>query len=306
MAFRASIWIQALRAPFLTASAVPVVVGTAAAWWSTGNFYLSHFVAALLGVVSLHLGANVANDYFDYLTGCDQINPQPTPFSGGSRMIQRGLISPRATLAASLAFFGLGAIMGLWLDRVVPGGGVLWLGAAGVAGGLLYSAVPVKLSYRGLGEIVVFALFGPLAVAGAYLCQTGHVTAFALLVSLPCGLLVLAVLLVNEVLDSRWDGEAGKRTLVVRLGERGGYTLFMWVYFAAYAWLLAGIALGIYSRVAMVGVLPAVLAAKHLAPNRALASRADTINASRLTVLSHTFTGASIAASYVLPPLISG
>lgn len=221
-------------------------------------------------------------------------------------MIQAGLISPRATLAASLGFFGVAILVGLWLNSVVPGGGVLWLGAAGVLGGFLYSAVPVKLSYRGVGEPVIFALFGPLAVAGAYLCQTGHVSAFALLVSPPCGLSVLAILLVNEVLDCRWDAEAGKRTMVVRLGERGGYTFFLLVYFAAYAWLAAGIALGIYSRLAVVGLVPAAIAARRLAPVRAFASRADTINASRLSVLSHTFTGVAVAASYVVSSPISG
>jgi 1,4-dihydroxy-2-naphthoate octaprenyltransferase len=303
--FRASIWIRALRAPFLTASAIPVVVGTTAALWSTGDFYLGRFVAALLGVVSLHLGANIANDYFDHLTGCDQLNPEPTPYSGGSRMIERGLVSARATLAASLAFFGIGTGLGLWLVSVVGGNAVLWLGAAGLAGGLLYSAVPVKLSYRGLGEAAVFVLFGPLAVAGAYLCQTGRIDLFPVLASLPCGLLVLAILLVNEVLDWRWDGLAGKRTVVVRLGERRGYLLFLLVYFSAYAWLLEGIVLGIYAWPAAIGLAPAAIAARQLAPGRALASRAATINASRVTVLSHTLTGAVIAASYLVWPLIS-
>ena len=304
--FQAAVWIRALRAPFLTASAIPVAVGTAAAYWATGDFYLTRFIATLVGVVSLHLGANLANDYFDYVTGCDELNPEPTPFSGGSRVIQAGLIPSWAILTASLAFFGVGIAQGLWLNSVLPGSVVLWLGAAGVGGGLLYSAVPVKLSYRGAGEIVVFALFGPLAVAGAYLCQTGTLTAFSLLVSLPCGLLVLAILLVNEVLDWRWDRDAGKRTLVVRLGERGGYTLFLLVYFAAYAWLLVGILLQMYSPFAAVGFAPALLAARRLAPRRALGSRAETINASRLTVLSHTLTCGAVAASYLVSSLISG
>lgn len=295
-----------MRAPFLTASALPVIVGTAAAYWASGAFRLASFSASLLGVVSLHLGANLANDYFDYITGCDQANPQPTPFSGGSRMIQGGLVSSRATLAVSIAFFSVGIALGLWLNGEVGGNRVLALGAVGVVGGILYSAVPAKLSYRGAGEIVVFALFGPLAVVGAYLCQTGRLAAFPLLVSLPCGLLVLAILLVNEVLDRRWDALVGKRTLVVRLGERGGYRLFLCVYFAAYAWLLVGMALGIYSWLASIGLAPAPLAARHLAPRRALGCRAGTINASRLTVLSHTLTGAAIAASYAVSSLISG
>jgi len=288
-----------LRAPFLTASAIPVLVGATAALHVTGSLSISRLLLSLGGVVCLHLGANIANDYFDFLTGCDQINPEPTPFSGGSRLIQAGLISSRATLAASLAFLGMGALQGLWLNRLVPGNSVLLLGAIGLCGGVLYSAVPVKLSYRGFGEIVVFLLFGPLVVAGSYLCQTGKLQVFPFLVALPCGLLVLAILLVNEVLDVKWDGLAGKRTLVVRLGERRGYHLFLACYFAAYAWLLAGTVAGIYNPLAALGLVPALVSAKHLLPSRALADRANTIGASARTVISHTATGIMIAVSYL-------
>lgn len=299
---RIKLWVFALRAPFLTASAIPVLVGTAAAFWAGRVFEPLRLALALGGVVSLHLGANLANDYFDYVTGCDQLNPEPTPFSGGSRVIQNGLISSRAILAASLAFFAIGAALGLVLNALVPGNQVLYLGVAGLAGGLLYSAVPAKLSYRGIGEAVVFALFGPLAVAGAYLCQTGRLEALPFAASVPCGLLVLAILLVNEVLDARWDREAGKRTLVVRLGARRGYLLYLAAYFAAYAWLAAGLLAGIYGPVACLGFLPAIFSARHLLPRRALADRAATVNASRLTVVSHTVTGCLIAASYLLSP----
>lgn len=266
----------------------------------TGSFSLSRLLLSLGGVVCLHLGANIANDYFDFVTGCDQINPEPTPFSGGSRLIQAGLITSRATLAASFTFLGLGALQGLWLNRLVPGNSVILLGLAGLGGGLLYSAVPVKLSYRGLGEIVIFLLFGPLVVAGSYLCQTGRLEVFPFVVSVPCGLLVLAILLVNEVLDVKWDGLAGKRTLVVRLGERRGYSLFLICYFGAYAWLLAGTVAGIYNPLAALGLLPAFIAAKDLRPSRALADRARTVGASARTVVSHTATGIVIAASYLV------
>lgn len=296
---RLSIWVRGLRAPFLVASGIPVLVGAAAAFHVTGNFHLLRFLLSLGGVLCLHLGSNVANDYFDFVTGCDQMNPEPTPFSGGSRLIQAGLMSSRATLATSLTFFGLAAVQGLWLNRLVPGNSVLLLGFAGVSGGLLYSAVPVKLSYRGFGEFVLFALFGPLVVAGSYLCQTGRLEGFPFLVSLPCGLLVLAILLVNEVLDVKWDGLAGKRTLVVRLGERRGYYLFLASYAAAYVWLVAGVVAGLYRPLALLGLVPAALSARDLWPSRALAGRDRTVAASARTVFSHTATGILIAVSYL-------
>jgi 1,4-dihydroxy-2-naphthoate octaprenyltransferase len=297
---RLAIGLRGLRAPFLVASGIPVLVGAGAAFHVAGVFSLTRFLLSLGGVLCLHLGANVANDYFDFVTGCDQMNPEPTPFSGGSRLIQSGLVSSRATLMASLTFLGLGALQGLWLNRLVPGNSVLLLGLAGIGGGLLYSAVPVKLSYRGLGEIVIFALFGPLVVAGSYLVQTGRLAVFPLLASLPCGLLVLAILLVNEVLDVKWDGLAGKCTLVVRLGQRRGYYLYLACYIAAYGWIVAGAVARIYGPLALVGLLPAVVSARDLRPSRALAERSRTVAASARTVMSHTVTGMVIAASYLV------
>jgi 1,4-dihydroxy-2-naphthoate octaprenyltransferase len=255
------------------------------------------------GVICLHLGANLANDYFDYVTGCDDVNPEPTPYSGGSRVIQHGLISARAIAAGSCLFLALGVLQGLWLYRALgPTGSssaVLWLGSIGLAGGIAYSAGPLRLSYRGAGELVVFLLFGPLAVAGGYLSQAGVLSPFALVVSVPAGLLVLAVLLANEVLDVQWDGKAGKRTLVVRLGRERGYRLYLAAYLGAYAWLGAGILLGVYPPAAVLAFAPLV-AVKHLLPRKALGDRRSTIRASGITVISHAVSAALVVASYFL------
>jgi len=296
------LWIVALRAPFLAASAAPVLVGTAAAFWAERVFDPVRFALAIVGVGALHLGANLANDYFDHLSGCDAANRDPTPFSGGSRVIQDGLIAPGTILAAAIACFAAGAALGLVLNAMVPGNGVLYIGIAGLAGGLVYSAAPARLSYRGLGEVVLFLLFGPLPVAGAYLGQTGRLPALPFAVSVPCGLLVLAILLVNEVLDARWDREAGKLTIVARLGARRGYLVYLAAYLGAYLWLAGGLVAGIYNPGAALAFLPAVLSARGLLPRRALADRAALINASRLTAISQAATGCLIAASYFLWP----
>jgi len=301
------VWLFALRAPFLTASALPVLVGSSAAYWKTGNLAADRLLAAVGGVVCLHLGANLTNDYFDYVTGCDDLNPQPTPYSGGSRVIQHGLIPARAILAVAWLCFALGAIQGLWLwtalRGMAAGNAVLWLGLAGLGGGILYSAVPFKLSYRGAGEIIVFTLFGPMAVAGGYCSQTGSLGVFPFLVAVPAGLLVLAVLLVNEVLDYEWDGLAGKRTVIVRLGGRRGYDLYLAVYFAAYAWIAAGMLVRIYPPLAGLALAP-LAAAGRLRPRTALADRASTVRASGFTVISHTLTAGLIAAAYFVGHLL--
>lgn len=254
----------------------------------------------VFGVLCVHLGANLANDYYDEITGCDRTNPEPTPFSGGSRVIQDGLIPARTILLVAIAFLTAGLVQGLVLNAMIEGNRVLILGLAGIAAAVLYTAVPVKLSYRGVGELAVFAAFGPLAVSGSYLCQAGSIDAFAVAVSIPAGLLVMAILLVNEVLDVVGDERAGKRTLVVTLGREGGYRLFLLAYVGAYAWIILGLATGLYPIWALAALVPGVVFMKVLLPGKALGNRANTIDVSRATILSQILTTGLLAASFVI------
>jgi 1,4-dihydroxy-2-naphthoate octaprenyltransferase len=296
---KAALWVRASRAPFLSASLVPALLGAFAAYWRTGSLHAAGLVATLAGIACVHLGANLANDYFDYKTGCDSRNPEPTPYSGGSRVIQGGLVSGRAVMTAAAVFFIAGAALGFYLNSLVPGNGVLIIALIGIAMGLLYTAVPVKMSYRGLGEITVFLCFGPLLVAGSYLVQSGRLDSDLFAISLPAGLLVLAILLVNEVLDVAWDREAGKNTLVVALGRERGYAAFLITYIAAYAWVGLGIAVRLYPPAAVVSMVPFALSIRHLLPGRALRDRRGTVNASRVTILSQAGTVLVLALSHL-------
>lgn len=300
MSSRPALWVRASRAPFLSASLVPVLLGGFAAYYRTGSLSFRCLLVTLGGIACVHLGANLANDYFDWKTGCDTQNPEPTQFSGGSRVIQDGLISSRAIITASVAFFIAGALLGLYLNSLVPGNAVILIGIVGIAGGLFYTALPVKLSYRGLGEVTVFFCFGPLLVAGSYLVQAGRLDSNIFAVSVPAGLLVLAILLVNEVLDVGWDRKGGKRTLVVALGRERGYRLFLITYVAAYVYIGVGIVLGFYQPVAAVSALPLLLGYRQLVPGRALESRESAINASRIAIRSQMITVLLLALSYLI------
>jgi len=300
MSSKPALWVRASRAPFLSASLVPVLLGGFAAYYRTGSVSIRRLLVTLGGVACVHLGANLANDYFDYRTGCDNQNPEPTQFSGGSRVIQDGLVSSRAIIAASAAFFMAGAALGLYLNSLVPGNAVILIGIAGIAGGLFYTALPVKLSYRGLGEVTVFFCFGPLLVAGSYLVQTGRLDSYAFAVSVPAGLLVLAILLVNEVLDVGWDRKGGKRTLVVALGRERGYRLFLFTYVAAYVYIGIGIALEFYQPVAALSALPLLLGYRRLVPGRALETRESAIDAGRITIRSQVVTVLLLALSFLV------
>lgn len=229
------LWVRALRAPFFTASAMSVVVGSAAAWWAGAEVSLPLFAITVVGVVALHGGANLVNDYYDHVSGNDAANRFYGPFSGGSRFIQDGVIPPRHYLVAAYVAFGIAAVCGCLAYIEVGGWKIPALGLAGLFGGYLYTAPSLKFAYRGLGEIIVGVVFGPLAAMGSYAVQAGTVGPKAFWSGVPVGLLVALILLVNEVPDCEADRAAAKKTLVVRFGRSAGAVLAGVLYGLTYA-----------------------------------------------------------------------
>ena len=146
---------------------------------------------------------------------------------------------------------------------------ILWIGITGVVCAYLYHAPPLKLCYRGLGELAVAVCYGPLIAAGTFLVQRGHVTADVLLVSIPLGLLIGAFLWINEFPDYAADKAAGKRTLVVRLGRPQASRAFALVVATAFGWLalLLLFKLPPAASLGLVGLLPAATAARKLWKN---------------------------------------
>jgi 1,4-dihydroxy-2-naphthoate octaprenyltransferase len=232
---RIVLWTQALRAPFFTASAMSVVVGSAAAWWAGAEVSWPLFAVTVIGVVALHAGANLTNDYYDHVSGNDAANRFYGPFSGGSRFIQDAVMPPRQYLRGAYIAFGVAIACGCAVYIEVGGWKVIALGLAGLFGGYLYTAPSLKFAYRGLGEIIVGLVFGPLATMGSYAVQAGAIGPKAFWSGVPVGLLVGLILIVNEVPDYEADKAAGKKTLVVRLGRSAGAGLAGVLYGATYA-----------------------------------------------------------------------
>ena len=118
---KVKIYIKELRAEFLTASVLPVLVAITLSYYEKGTFNLWLFILTLAGVIFLHLGTNVANDYFDHKSGNDEINRNfVRPFTGGSRLIQDGLLSPNTVLTMSILFFSLGIIAVSYTHLTLP------------------------------------------------------------------------------------------------------------------------------------------------------------------------------------------
>ena len=230
-------WLVIMRLPFLTATIVPILVGAAVAdLYFTANSIIQSvdwgwLGLTLLGGSLLHIGTNTANDYFDHISGTDEANYNyMVPFSGGSRSIQMGLISAKGMLTVAIVSFALSAVVGIPLIQKA-GMPVLWLGLIGFFSGLFYTAPPFRFASRkGLGELIIGLNFGPLMVAGSTLVQTGKLLPEAFLAGIPIGLLVAAIVYVNEFPDHDGDKATGKDTLIVVFGPekaRIGYVLLV-------------------------------------------------------------------------------
>ena len=218
------VYLRASRLPFLTGSVLPVAVATALAYLTEHTWNFLFFGLTALGVAALQVGANLINDYYDSF-GSDPLNRNFTPFSGGSRVIQDGRMSPGQVRTLAYLMLGLGVGCGLGLMYL----GRPWVALAGLLGlaaALFYSASPLQLMSGGLGEILIFLAFGPLLTWGAYYVQTGKLSLVGAAVSLPLAFLITAIIWINEFPDLDADLAAGKRHLVARLGLR----LSRWVY----------------------------------------------------------------------------
>ena len=209
----------ATRPMFLSASILPVLIGTAVGYQATGSLDVLSFMLALLAVICVNLGINVYNDVYDDINGSDHMNTTAVfPFTGGSRAIQDNVLSRKQMQQLGAGFVLFSMIFGFALF-LLKGHLIFVYGIAGILLGIAYSAPPLKLASRGLGEFTIGLAVGILPVTGAAWLQTGHLSWDALLLSLPVALWVTNILLINEVPDVRADAAAEKRTLVVRFGN---------------------------------------------------------------------------------------
>jgi 1,4-dihydroxy-2-naphthoate octaprenyltransferase len=254
------LFLRTTRLPFISATAVPVLLGIAVAA-SDGAFTWWTALLTLIGAFFAHLGINVSNDVFDTLSGADDANVNPTQFSGGSRVAVYGLLSIRQLVALSAALFGVAALIGLLLVWITGSLTLLWIGVAGIVVGLAYTMPPLKLVYRGLGEIAVFLGFGPIMLLGAYVVQTGRLAWEPLVASIPVGILVALILYVNEIPDRAGDASAGKRTLPVRLPAATVQAGYLAGALLAFAVIVAGVAAGVlpWPTLAALAAIPMAL-----------------------------------------------
>lgn len=286
----------ATRPKFFTASLLPVLIGTGWGARMAGELDLLAFTLAVAATICVHAGANVLNDVYDDLGGSDAVNDARIhPYTGGSRFIQNAIMSRGEMARWGSTLLAAGVLFGALLT-LHAGAGVIGLGLAGIALGVLYSLPPVQLCARGLGEAAVAIGFGILPLCGAAWLQGGPIDAAVLLLSLPPSLWTAAILLINEVPDTAADASVGKRTLAVRLGDAHSARLYLALHAGAVLAVLGLAASG--ALIAWVSVLPllllvpAALAARSIAAPHAALSRRRGIE---LTLAVHLLGGLWLA-----------
>jgi 1,4-dihydroxy-2-naphthoate octaprenyltransferase len=245
---RASAYYEIARPFSLSASSISVLAAGALAWMD-GAFNWVLFAAALIGALCLHIGTNITNEIFDVRNGVDTITSP-----GASQAILKGRVREREAFVLVGVFFGIAALIGLYLltARGLP---ILVFGIVGLIAGYMYTAPPLEYKYRAAGLPLVFLMFGPLMTVGAYYAITGAFSWQAVVVSIPVGLLVTAILHGNEWRDIADDKRYGIGTLSSWMGSKHAYRVYVGLIVAAYLVLTMAVLLGWLPTPALLAML---------------------------------------------------
>ena len=254
-------YVAATRPAFLTASLMACLIGLAIARHDGLRFDVPLALATLLFALLAHAGVNVLNDYYDALNGTDAQNTgRIFPFTGGSRFIQNGVLTKAQTRNFGFSLLAGVALAGLWL-MLVANPRLFYIGLAGLLIGWAYSAPPLRLNSRGMGELCVAAGF-LLITAGADFVQRRGFSAAPFVAGLSYALLVTNLLYINQFPDRVADTAAGKLHWVARLEVRHARWGYVLIALLAYGWLILGVLLGWLPVLVLMALLALPLSVK--------------------------------------------
>lgn len=254
-------WLRVLGPPFIALTLAVSLLGAAIVFRWHRHLDLWLWFLTALGLMLIHFGTSSLNDYFDFLSGTDNINKTPTPYSGGSRVIQDGSLSPKSLLLGGSLFIAIGSVIGIYLS-LLKGWLVFWLGLTGVFLGVGYVHPKINLSKRGVGELAVAIAFGPIMLLGVYYVQTQAINRDILFIGLMMGLLAMSVLWINEIPDYEADKTTGKNNWVVRLGKKVSSRVYVFWLSLTYLLALILIVKGVLPLACLIVFLTAILAFK--------------------------------------------
>jgi len=231
---------------FVVAGALPYVLGAAVAFYYSVPFNPAFFLLGLLGMVLAFTGVEAFNEYFE-----------PTDRLFSENVVQ----ASHYKFWLGVGCFALALPIGIYLT-VQTGVLVIILAFLGFLIAFFYVGSPLRLIYRGLGEIAIFLAYGPLMVLGSYYIQSLKVDAVAIFSSLIPGTLILSLAILNEIPDYYQDMLAGKRNIVVRFGKEKSGTLYMTTLFSSYGLILLGVAIQVLPWLSLLTLLSLPLALK--------------------------------------------
>lgn len=245
--------VRALRLPFITASILPFIFGSLIV---RERFLVLPFLLGVITAAGVHLSANLINDYADSKSGNDWKDLRFWGFFGGSKLIQERVFSEKFYLGmafffALLSTFAVTGLSFILNDKAVTGFYFLI-----ILSGWAYSVKPLQLSYRRLGEFIIFALFGPALVMGGYYIQTGiFPDERSLILSLPFGFFTTAILFSNEIPDYAQDKASGKNTWVGISGARNSYLIYCLLELLGFGSILWAVYRGYLGKIALFALL---------------------------------------------------
>ncbi len=295
------IWFLELRPQFLILSVVLPFLGTSIAWYYYDAFHLGYALLAFVGLLLAHISVNVLNDYFDYRSGID-LETKRTPFSGGSGVLPVGLLRPRQVFWLGLASFLLAIPIGIFFVIV---SGLALLPLLLVAAVFIFLYTPFILKTRwpewaaGLG-------LGTLPILGFYFIQTGDYNLpVVVIASIPSGILVHNLLLLNEFPDTEADRKAGRKTLPITMGKAKASIVYSVLTVMVYLWIIGGVVAGQMPAFSLIALLTLPFAIKAIQGARKHQEMARLVPAMANNVLVVLLTQLLLGIGYILAGVFS-
>ena len=303
----AKVWWQALRYHFVPPSIFPTVVGGLVSWASNGKFIPYYFFLVLIAVIINHVSLNMTDDYFDYKHSVDKLKPgEKNPYTGGSGTLSNGLLKPKSMLRAFtigyLATITIGIC--LTLTRGLP---VLAFGLIGVFCAVFYTAPPISFGHHGLGEVAMLASFGPVIGLGAFYVQARTLTLEAFLATLPMGIMLFSMIVINEIPDIEEDRAAGKLTLAARFGKQTGVKLYIASWICTYGVIVGSVVFRLIPVFALAALISSPLVYQSVKTLRAYHDNPVLLAPANLAMIEgHSLTSFGLIAGYAIQGLIRG
>ena len=266
---KAKVWWLAFRYHFVPPSIFPAVLGGLISWATGSGFVPLYFLLVLVAIIINHIALNMTDDYYDYKHSVDKLAPgEKNPYSGGSGTLSSGLLAPRSMFKAFTLCYLVTLAVGFYLTltRGLP---ILAFGIFGVFCAVFYTAPPISFSHRGLGELALLVNFGSIIGLGAFYVEAQTLTLQAFVATLPLGIMLFSMIVINEIPDIAEDTAAGKLTLVARYGKEAGVKLYIASWICTYTIIAASALLGVIPIYTLAALLSLPLVAHSIKVLRA-------------------------------------